>query len=50
MYCDNKSTICLSNNPEYHKITKHIDVRYNKSNFIRDLIEDKIIRIEHIST
>ena len=47
MYCDNQSIICLSNNPEIHSRTKHIDVRLH---FIRNLIKDKILRIEHIST
>ena len=47
MYCDYKNSICLSYNPEFHSRTTHINVRFH---FIRDLIEDKIIRIEHIST
>ena len=25
IYCDNKSTICLANNPEFHARSKHID-------------------------
>jgi hypothetical protein len=27
IYSDNKSTICLSKNPEFHARTKHIDIR-----------------------
>ena len=47
MYCDNKSTICLSKNPEFHSRTKHIDIRYH---FIKEKITEKIIKIEYIPT
>jgi hypothetical protein len=47
MYCDNKSTICLSKNPEFHSRTKHIDIRYH---FIKEKITKKIIKIEYIPT
>ena len=33
LYCDNKSTICLAKNPEYHSRSKHIDIRHH---FIRE--------------
>ena len=45
--CDNKSTICLSNNPEYHSRTKHIDIRHH---YVRDTIEQYSKKIEYIST
>jgi hypothetical protein len=47
MMCDNKSTICLSKNPEFHSRSKHIDIKYH---FIKEKISDKTINIEYIST
>ena len=47
IYCDNKSTICLSMNPEYHTITKLIDIRYH---YIREVINNDQIEINHIAT
>ena len=47
IFCDNKSTICLSRNPEFHSRTKHIDIRFH---FIRNAIDDHKIEIMHIST
>jgi hypothetical protein len=47
IFCDNKSTICLSKNPEFHARTKHIDIRYH---FIRNAIQDHAISIDHVST
>ena len=29
LYADNQGSIALSNNPEYHRQTKHIDVQYH---------------------
>lgn len=39
------STICIINNPEYHKRTKHIDIRYH---FIRERVENNTISVQHI--
>ena len=47
IHCDNKSTICLANNPEFHARTKHIDIRFH---FIRQKVEEKIINVIYIST
>ena len=47
IYCDNNSTICLANNPEFHHRTKHIDIRYH---FIREAIESNGITVTYIST
>lgn len=44
---DNQSAIKIANNPEYHKRTKHIDVRYH---FVRDVCSDGVIRIKYIET
>ncbi len=43
IFCDNKSTICLAKNPEYHARSKHIDIRHH---FIREKIETGEIKIE----
>ena len=34
IYCDNISSIMLTNNPVYHARTKHIEVHYH---FVREL-------------
>ncbi|GAA0169709.1 hypothetical protein LIER_24129 [Lithospermum erythrorhizon] len=41
------SVISISKNPVRHSRTKYIDIRHH---LIRDLIEDKIIKLEHVST
>jgi hypothetical protein len=38
VFCDNNSTIMLSNNHVFQKKTKHIDTRYN---FIGELVNNK---------
>ncbi|KAL4032764.1 hypothetical protein IC575_005846 [Cucumis melo] len=45
LYCDNMSAIDISKNPVQHNRTKHIDIRHH---FIRDLIENKVITLQHI--
>ena len=47
IYCDNKSTICLSKNPEMHARSKHIDVRYH---FIREKIDNQEFMVEYQCT
>ena len=46
-FCDNKSAIYISENPIQHSQTKHIDIQHH---FIRDLVEEKVLSLEHIST
>ena len=46
LYCDSQSAIHLANNPSFHSITKHIQLRYH---FIRSLLEDGILKLEKIS-
>lgn len=46
-YMDNQSAIRLVKNPEFHKRTKHIDVRYH---FIREAYENKLFCLEYINT
>lgn len=43
---DNQSAIRLIKNPEFHKRTKHIDVRYH---FIREKYNNGEINIKYIS-
>lgn len=47
LFCDNSSAISISKNPVQHSRTKHIDIRHH---FIRELVEDNIVSIEHVST
>ena len=47
LYCDNTSAINISKNPVQHSRTKHIDIRHH---FIRDLVEEGTIVLEHIPT
>ena len=37
IYEDYQGLIALAKNPEFHKRTKHIDIRYN---FVREKIDD----------
>ncbi|KAK2369702.1 secreted RxLR effector protein [Trifolium repens] len=45
LYCDNMSAINISKNPVQHNM--HIDIRHH---FIRDLVENKIVTLEHVGT
>ena len=44
---DNTGAIKLSNNPEFYKKTKHIDIKYH---FIKELVEENKIRLLYINT
>lgn len=44
---DNQSAIRLIKNPEFHKRTKHIDVRYH---YIREKFEEHSFDLEFVST
>ena len=44
---DNQGAIHLSKNPEYHKRTKHIDIRYH---YIREEQKSGSIKIEYVAT
>ncbi|XP_050913651.1 uncharacterized mitochondrial protein AtMg00810 [Lathyrus oleraceus] len=46
LYYDNLSAINISKNPIQHSRTKHIDIRHH---FIRELVEEKIIAMEHVT-
>lgn len=47
IYGDNLSALKLAKNPVFHQRTKHINIKYHA---IRELIENDIINIEHVST
>ena len=47
VYCDNTSAINISKNLVQHSRTKHIDIRHH---FIRELVENKSVVIEHVAT
>lgn len=46
-FMDNQSAIRLVKNPEFHKRTKHIDVRYH---FIREKFEDGMFDLKYVQT
>lgn len=46
-YVDNQSAIRLIKNPEFHKRTKHIDIRYH---FIRQKYEEKLFNLHYVET
>lgn len=45
--CDNQSGIHLLENPIFHDRSKHIDINYH---YIRDMVQQGAIRLQHIST
>ena len=47
VYCDNESEIDILKNLIQHSRTRHIDIRHH---FIRDLVGEKILSLEHIAT
>jgi hypothetical protein len=47
IYEDNMGCIALSNNPVFHKRTKHIDIRYH---FVRERVESGVIEIKYLPT
>ena len=47
VYCDNTSAINISKNTVQHSRIKHIDIRHH---FIRELVENKIVVKEHVTT
>ena len=46
-YEDNQSTIKLVDNPVFHKRSKHVDIKYH---FIRELVENRTLKIQYVST
>lgn len=44
IYEDNQGSIALAKNPEFHKRTRHIDIRYH---FVREKVEDGEVTLEY---
>ncbi|GMP75523.1 hypothetical protein CsSME_00032577 [Camellia sinensis var. sinensis] len=47
IHCDSMAALAYAKDPKYHGRTKHIDVRFN---FIRDILAQKEVILEHIPT
>nr|KAJ0228423.1 hypothetical protein LSAT_V11C100038800 [Lactuca sativa] len=47
IYCDNTSSIQITQNPVQHSKTKHIEIRHH---FIRDNVEKGKVVLEHVKT
>jgi hypothetical protein len=47
IFGDNQGALAIASNPQYHKRTKHFDI---KNHFIREKIKDKSIDIEYCPT
>lgn len=47
IYGDNRGSIALANNPEYHARTKHIDIQYH---FIRECVQNGKISLTYCPT
>ena len=45
LYCDNRGAIDLTNNPVFHRRSKHISIRYH---FVRDTVSKDLIKVEHL--
>ena len=47
IYEDNQSAIKLVENPVFHKKSKHVDIKYH---FVRELVENRTLEIQYVST
>lgn len=47
LYCDSQAAIAYTKDLKYHNKTKHIDIKYN---FVRDIVANGEINLEHIPT
>uniref|UniRef100_H3G5X1 Copia protein n=1 Tax=Phytophthora ramorum TaxID=164328 RepID=H3G5X1_PHYRM len=47
IYEDNQGSIALAKNPQFHKRTKHIDIRYH---FVSEKVEDGQVVLQYVST
>ena len=47
IHCNSMATLAYTKDPKYHGKTKYINIRYH---FIRDMVVQKKVVLEHIST
>ena len=47
LYCDNTSSINISNNPMMYTKSKHIVIKYH---YLRELVQDKEVKMEYVNT
>jgi hypothetical protein len=47
LHVDNQSAIAIARNPEFHKRTKHIDVRYH---YLRQVIDNGSLQLKYTPT
>ena len=47
VYCDNKGSLKLVENPTFHARSRHIDIR---DHFVRDAIRDRSVFVAYIPT
>jgi len=47
VFGDNQSALAIANNPQYHKCTKHFDIKFH---FIREKVNDQSIVTEYCPT
>lgn len=47
MFCDSQSALSLAEDPRYHEMTKHIDIRLH---FIRDVVAKESFKLYKINT
>uniref|UniRef100_A0A1Y1L684 Reverse transcriptase Ty1/copia-type domain-containing protein n=1 Tax=Photinus pyralis TaxID=7054 RepID=A0A1Y1L684_PHOPY len=45
LYCDSASAVKSSKNPEFHKRTKHVKLRFF---YVRECVQDNEIEVQHI--
>ena len=44
---DNQSAICITQNPQYHGKTKHVDIKYH---YVREKVIDTTIELQYCPT
>jgi ATP sulfurylase len=47
IYCNNQSSIKLSENPVFHDKSKHIEIKHQ---YIRDMVEKGVVKLQYVAT